>query len=163
MADNPDLQNPHISGFLRRNHIAVLATASPQSAEPHAAVVYYATDSHMNIYFVTKENTTKSRNLTANPQAAIVVYESDSQRTAQISGQVERVNDKDMMERALKLMSKFSSQTAGTEQTPISRLDAGKYILYRISPQAVRLAEYRYGTKDEMFDVAVPDEESLDP
>src|SRR5436305_539933 len=115
-------QNPDIADFLKRNHIAVLATADKQSAAPHAAVVFYATDSHLNIYFLTKAKTAKSRNLETNPLAAMAIFEAGTQRTAQIQGSVNKVEDKTMMERALPLMSKFSMQTAGTDQTPISRL-----------------------------------------
>lgn len=162
MAEDNHLQNPHIAGFLRRNHIAVLATVHQESHEPHAAVLYYATDSHLNIYFLTKSATTKSINLASNPSAAMVVFESDTQRTAQITGQVSKVEDKDMLERALPLMSKFSKATAGTEETPLSKITAGDYVLYRLVPQSIRLAEYKYAPRNEVFDVATPAEESLE-
>lgn len=155
-------QNLHIAEFLRRNHICVLATADKRTAEPHAATVYYATDSQLNIYFLTKAKTIKSHNLDTNPWAAIAVYEADTQRTAQISGMVNRVADEDMMKRALPLMSKFSKQTAGTAQTPISKLEAGEYVLYRLVPQSIRLGEYKYGTPNDLFDIATPAEESLE-
>jgi nitroimidazol reductase NimA-like FMN-containing flavoprotein (pyridoxamine 5'-phosphate oxidase superfamily) len=155
-------QNPHIAEFLKRNHIGVLATADKKTAQPHAATIYYATDSHLNIYILTKAKTAKSYNLNLNPQAAMAIYEADTQRTAQISGLVNRIEDKDMMERALPLISKFSKQTAGTEETPISKLAAGEYILYRLVPQSIRLGEYKYGTPSDMFDIATPAEESLE-
>lgn len=154
--------NPQISEFLHHNHIGVLATADKQSAMPHAAAVYYATDSHLNIYFLTKDKTTKSRNLDKNNWAAMAIYEAHTQRTAQISGSVNRVQEKDMMERAKPLMSRFSKQTAGTEQTPISKLDAGEYVLYRLVPQSIRLGEYKYGVHDDLFEIASPAEESLE-
>lgn len=155
-------QNVDISNFLRRNHIAVLATADRQTGQPYAAAVFYAIDSHLNIYFLTKDKTTKSRNLTLNPLAALAVYEPDTQRTAQIMGQVNKVNDKDMLDKALPLMSKISKHTSGTETTPISRLEAGEYILYRLAPQSIRLGDYKYGVKDEIFETANPAEESLE-
>jgi nitroimidazol reductase NimA-like FMN-containing flavoprotein (pyridoxamine 5'-phosphate oxidase superfamily) len=154
--------NPHITEFLKRNHIAVLATASKVTAHPHAATIFYAIDSHLNIYFLTKEKTTKSHNLSANPWAALVVYEADTQRTAQITGTVDKVEDKEMMERAKPLMAKFSKQTSGTDETPISKLEAGEYVLYKLTPQSIRLGEYRYGTRADLFDIATPAEESLE-
>jgi nitroimidazol reductase NimA-like FMN-containing flavoprotein (pyridoxamine 5'-phosphate oxidase superfamily) len=153
--------NPDITQFLKRNHVGVLATAALQGAQPHAAAVYYATDSSLNIYFLTKDKTTKSRNLESNPQAAVVIYEAETQRTAQIQGLVNKVEDKTMMEKALPLMSRFSKQTAGTEDTPISKLEAGEYVLYRLVPQFIRVGEYKYGTKNDLFEVAAPSEESL--
>src|SRR5207248_2163271 len=98
--------SPDIAQFLKRNHVGVLATASLENAQPHAAAIYYATDSNLNIYFLTKSKTAKSRNLDSNPQGAVVVYEAAEQRTAQIYGPVDKVPDKDMMARALPLMSR---------------------------------------------------------
>lgn len=155
-------QNPHIANFLKQHHIGVLATADKEAAMPHAAVVFYATDSHLNIYFLTKKETSKSRNLQVNPWAAFTVYEEDTQRTAQIQGMVSEVLASDMMERAKPLFAKFSKQTSGSEDTPISKLNSGDYVLYCLAPQSIRLAEYRYGVKNDMFDVATPAEESLD-
>ena len=154
--------NPHIADFLKRNHIGVLATADKKTASPHAAAVYYAIDSQLNIYFLTKDKTAKSRNLDMNPSAAMAIYEADAQRTAQISGIVNRVDSQEVMERAKPLMSLFSSQTAGTAETPISKLAAGEYVLYRLVPQFIRLGEYKYGVHNDLFDIATPAEESLE-
>lgn len=154
-------KNPDVASFLKRNHIAVLATANP-AGEPHAAAVYYDTDLKMNVYFLSKEGTTKNNNLTSNPRAAVAIYEADSQRTAQISGYVERVEDKQMIEKALRIMARFSKGTAGTDETPLSKIKAGEHVLYRLKPQTVRLAEYKYGVQDYLFNVATPAEESLE-
>lgn len=162
MASQPSFRNPHISSFLKRNHIAVLATTFKGSNTPHAAVVYYATDSQMNLFIITKAKTTKSKNLDSNPQAALAIYEAATQATAQIHALVSRVEDPVMMQKALRLMSKYSSETAQTGETPISKLDAGDYILYKLWPQSIRLAEYKYGVRNDIFDIATPTEESLE-
>lgn len=155
-------ENPNINAFLHSNRVAVLATADKQTSTPHAAAVYYATDSHLNIYFLTKSNTLKNKNLEVNPRAAMVIYEQNSQRTAQIHGQIYKVTEPKMMEKAKVLMSRFAEQTAGTKLTPIEKLNAGEYILYRLEPQSIRLGDYKYGTPTTMFDLATPAEESLE-
>jgi general stress protein 26 len=162
MSDASNFKNPNIADFLKRNHIAVLATVSKQTGAPHAAAVYYATDSQMNLFILTKDETTKSKNLDANPHAAIVIYEADTQRTAQINTLASRVEDPRMMEKALRIMAKYSKQTAQTEGTPISKLQAGDYVLYKLWPQTIRLAEYKYGGRNEIFETATPAEESLE-
>jgi uncharacterized protein YhbP (UPF0306 family) len=162
MPNEPSFKNPHVASFLKRNHIAVLATTFKDSNTPHAAVVYYATDSKLNLFIVTKEKTTKSKNLDSNLQAAVVIFEADTQATAQIHALVSRVEDQTMMEKALRIMSKYSTQTAGTAETPISKLESGSYVLYKLWPQSIRLAEYKYGVPDEIFDIATPTEESLE-
>lgn len=162
MAVKSNFKNPNIAAFLKRNHIAVLATANKETAAPHAATIYYATDSQMNIFFVTKEGTTKSKNIVSNPQAAIAIYEATTQTGAQITGSVSRVEDSAMLEKALRIMARYSYQTAQTEETPISKLKAGSYILYKIWPQTIRLGEFKYGPRSQIFDTATPAEESLD-
>lgn len=162
MQPNSNFDNPDIANFLKHHHVAVLGTANKQTAMPHAAAVYYATDSKMNIFFVTKEGTVKSKNLDSNPQAAIAIYERENQRTLQTSGPVSRVDDPVMMEKALRIMAKYSKETADTEVTPISKIQAGDYVLYKLSPQSYRLADYKYGVRNYIFDTATAPGESLD-
>jgi hypothetical protein len=59
-------------------------------------------------------------------------------------------------------MSDFSEQTAKTNPILLSKIDAGEYVLYRLTPDFIRLAEYRYGVYNEIFDVAMPTGESLE-
>lgn len=156
-----NFKNPNIESFLKRNHIAVLATADKSTATPYASTIYFATDSQMNIFFVTKAKTLKSKNLISNPQASIAIYEANTQSTAQISGPVTVIDDKTMLDKALKLMAKYSEQTAQTEETPISKLYAGSYLLYKLWPQTIRLGEFKYGPRSQIFDTATPAEETL--
>jgi len=157
-----NFKNPNIANFLKRNHIAVLATANKETGQPYATTIYYATDSQMNIFFVTKEKTTKNKNLVQNPLAAVAIYEAETQTTTQITGPVSRVEDTLMMEKALRIMAKYSMQTAKTEATPISKLDAGAYVLYKLWPQTIRMGEFKYGPRSQIFDTATPSEELLD-
>ena len=152
--------SPDIAEFLKNSHVMVLATASANGI-PHAASVFYATDTQMNIYFLTKDQTTKSRNIIANPQVAAVVYDAEMLRTTQITGNAKKVEDPQMMQKAQEVMERFAKQIAGAPP-PVTKLDAGEYILYRITPQSIRLADYKYGSGDTMFEVAAPAEESLE-
>ena len=154
--------DPSITDFLKRNKVAVLATANKDDARPHAAAVFYDTDSHSNIFFLTKENTTKSKNLQDNPLAAMVIFEARGLKTAQIIGAVTRIDDEAMVQKAQRIMSRFSAEISGNSETPISKLDAGLYVLYMLTPQSIRLGDYKYGRRNYIFDTATPAEESLD-
>jgi len=161
MTDYTKFQNPNIYAFMKKNHIAVLATAT-KDGKPYAATVYYATDSKLNVFFVTKDRTQKSRILTENPRAAVVVYEADTQTTVQISGNVSVVDNPEMLAKALRMMSGYSKETAGTEETPIEKLNSGNYLLYKISPESIRMGEFKYGPRNQLFDVGLPAEDSLE-
>jgi len=162
MGDEEISDNPDIVSFLKNNHIAVLATANKMTAVPHAAAIYYGTNSKLDVFFLSKESTTKSKNLADNPQATIVIYEATTQKTAQIYGPVEIVDDSNMMERVKSLMSKYSEETAGTSEIPLSKIDGGEYVLYKLTPQSVRLGEYKYGPKGDIFQTAVSPGTPLD-
>lgn len=54
------------------NLTAVVGTASA-SGEPHAAVVYYAVEDDLSLYFLTATGTQKSENLAANPRVSVAV------------------------------------------------------------------------------------------
>ena len=153
--------NPDIQAFFKGHQVAVLATSSKNDSRPHAAAVFYESDTYLNLFFVTKERTVKSSNLDANPFAAMVIYDAPMLRTAQITGQVSRVEDPDMKARALRIMSRHSEKVSGSGDTPASKLDAGEYVLYRLTPSSIRLADYKYGG-EQIFEVAVPSEEQLD-
>jgi len=153
--------NPDIQAFFKEHQVAVLATASKEDSRPHAAAVFYESDSYLNLFFLTKEKTIKSSNLDANPISAMVIYDAPMLRTAQVTGNVSRVEDPEMKAKALRIMSRHSKDVSGSADTPVSKLDAGEYILYRLTPTTIRLADYKYGG-EQIFEVATPAEEQLE-
>lgn len=86
-----------IVDFLNQQGVGVLATAD-SSGKPHAATVYVTSDEPLNLYFVTKRDTQKCRNLQANPRAAIAVYNAATQTTLQAEGTVVEVTDAQQQE-----------------------------------------------------------------
>ena len=162
MGPNASSQNPEIAAFLERNHIAVLATAYKDTSAPHAAVIYYTSTSRLNLFFITKSNTQKSRNIVSNPQVALAIYEADSQTTAQINGSAQKIDDPDRLKTAVELMHKYSQATAQTGTLPADRLKAGDYVLYEVTPQSIRMGRYKYAADDQIFTTALPPAESLE-
>jgi general stress protein 26 len=153
-------ENPVISAFLGKHHVGVLATANA-SGEPHAATIYFTTDEQLNIYFITKTETTKHRNIQANPQVALAVHEEQSQATLQISGIATKIEDSGQFQEIFGKILSVTVETSTSAIPPFSQLQAGGYIAYCIQPKTLRLAEYikaQHGAIEELFDVsAVPD------
>jgi general stress protein 26 len=154
-------QNPKITSFLQRNHTAVLATANKETGQPHGAVVYYTVSSSFHLFFVTKRDTAKSRNIEANPQVAMVIYEADTQSTVQLYGTASSIDDPQKLQSALAMMAGHAKATAQTDALPVDKLNAGDYLLYQVVPRNIRLAEYKYGAGDNIFEVVVPNEPTL--
>lgn len=81
-----------ITELLNKHHIGILCTAS-KDGMPHAATIYFFADEDFNIFFITKEKTTKQSNLVQNPKAALAIFEAATQTTLQLTGTVSRIED----------------------------------------------------------------------
>lgn len=155
-------EKPKIKDFLSKNQIAVLGTVGDDQ-KPHTATIYIQADEDLNIFFITKEKTTKYRNLKSNPNVALTVYEPVSQTTVQASGIAEEITD---IAKTNEIFRRVLSVTRGTSESsvpPVSKLEGGEYKCFQIKPTIVRLAEYtkpEHGEFDGIFDtVVVPDQE----
>lgn len=141
--------------FLNHHHIGTLATADPTGL-PDAAVIFFTVTEELKFAFITKENTTKSRNIQINPRAALAVYEASTQTTVQAVGTVSKIEDQAFLHDVFTRVMVTSSETSESTSLPIARLDAGDYIGYVLKPDALRLAVYTKPDKDqddEIFDV----------
>lgn len=131
----------HILDFLKQNTTAVLATAS-KDGEPHAATIYYMIDDDLNFYFITKRDTTKSQNLKSGGRAALAIYEEGTQTTVQAVGKVEEEMDVTKTQKVFSNILKISMATSESGTPPISKLQAGPYVAYRLTPDSVRMASF---------------------
>jgi len=131
----------HILDFLKQNSTAVLATAN-KYGEPHAATIYYTVDEDLNIYFITKRDTTKSQNLKNSGRGALAVHEATTQTTVQAVGKVEEETDVNKSQKVFSDILKISMETSESGTPPISKLQAGPYIAYRLTPDSARMASF---------------------
>lgn len=150
-------ENPKIRDFLNRNHLGILAT-STLNGEPHAATIYFLTDEDFNFYFLSKEETTKSRNLEQNPHAALAVYEAEMQTTLQITGLATKIDDPTRVQEIFTGVLEIAKDTSMSSIPPISQVNAGGYVAYHLRPKVLRLAEYvkaQHNTVDKLFEIEV--------
>lgn len=146
----------HIITFLHDHGIGVLATADKTGA-PYASTIYLTHDNDLNIYFLTKTNTQKARNLQHNPQAAIAVYEAEAQKTLQITGQVQELTDGKLEDEVFRRILHIVIDTSNEGIPPIARLKAGSYVIYKLVPVSMRLASFSPpapGRLHEIFEIA---------
>lgn len=127
--------------FLDKNNIGVLATASLE-AVPYAATIYVTYDQDLNLYFVTKRDTRKSRNLQKNNQAAIAIYDAKEQATLQAEGAAMEVTSAEKMQWVFNDIWRIATQTSPTSAPPQTQLHAGDYIVYQLMTPSLRLASF---------------------
>ncbi|HTH71951.1 MAG TPA: pyridoxamine 5'-phosphate oxidase family protein [Candidatus Pristimantibacillus sp.] len=80
--------------FLRCQKLAVIATASPVRPAPESALIAYAEDDELCLYFQTGVHTRKAANLKRNPAVSLVIGLSlETLITLQYEGRAEQIVD----------------------------------------------------------------------
>lgn len=129
--------------FLGDHKVGVLATADA-TGKPHAATVYVTHDQQLNMYFVTKRETQKCRNLTANPRAAIAIYDAATQTTVQVEGNVTEITDQAQSDRVFAEVQRTVMHTSTSGVPPTSKMAAGSYVTYKLESPNARMATFTH-------------------
>lgn len=130
-----------ISDFMKTHYSGVLATADSASM-PHAAATYYQFNDTFSLYFATKTETQKYKNIIDNDNVAFVIYDEKSQTSVQIFGHAKTVVDEKVHQSIVNNMVHISSEISGREFPPIEKLYAGEYVTLELLPTVIRMAVY---------------------
>ncbi len=138
---------------LSARHVATLGTIE-HDGTPHLSVVYYDVSNQFEITFATKKKTLKHKNIQKNNNIKLLVFDEHTQLTVQVSGKTEVIkNDKQKLSVLDKMFELSSSDDF--QEPPISKLYAGDYIAYRVTPKRITMALFmrpQTGSYD-MFEV----------
>ncbi len=146
--------------FLNSQIICVVATVTP-AGHPQAATVFYwiddIKDDSFAIYFVTKQQTRKFKNLTNNPRLSIVVGTQFEPNTVQMDGEAVLVDTNTSLRKLQnfpQMMANHAIQSmiyggAFYPKSPFKGLEGEAYALFRMIPQQLSMMGYNE-TKDEV-------------
>lgn len=126
--------------FLKQNKIGVLATANAEGA-PHGTLVYYVIDNDFNLYFVTKLDTTKAKNIAQNPRVAFVVGTKDEPVTAQLQGKAAHFQGPTEVKLIDQILA--IAHTGNYHWPPILQIQAGKPAVFVIEVHRVQFYDER--------------------
>ncbi|MEO7363982.1 MAG: pyridoxamine 5'-phosphate oxidase family protein, partial [Candidatus Saccharimonadales bacterium] len=130
-----------IYDFLFESSIGVLSSTDP-NGDPHGAVIYFTITKDFEVAILTKSGTRKYDNLMRNSHVMLTVFDSKTQSTAQLTGIAHEVkNGFDMNAIAARIQG-TSLKTSETGLAPLSKLEAGSFVAFRIEPVQVRMAVY---------------------
>jgi hypothetical protein len=100
--------------------------------------------------------------LLENPRAALAVFDAASQTTVQASGGVTKITEVEEVQRIFSRILTITRTTSGNHLPPLAKMDAGKYIGFRIKPHTLKMAEFvkaEYPPTDQLFEnVSLPDD-----
>lgn len=131
-----------IANYIDHNPIAVLGTINPDGT-PHGATIYLCSDDEAQpiVYFITKNETQKYKNLLDRPAACITIVNTAENSTLQASGRAFNVHDARVIDMVSKKIARAHRPSEGW-LPPIAKLRAGAYVMIGIELQKARLAEY---------------------
>jgi len=131
-----------ITEYIRKHPIATIGTTGSKG-EPHGAAVYICPDEHRHVvYFLTKNETEKYKNLTAHEIVSITVVDPAGNSTLQATGKASTVHDAHALDMITKRMVDANPR-ASEWIPPISKLDAGQYVVVSVAITSARLAEFQ--------------------
>lgn len=121
----------------------VLGTVT-ESGVPYGAVVYIHQESPTLLYFVTKTDTQKFKNIQHNPHVSLTGVQPSDNTTLQVSGKASVESDPTTIEHVMGEMTKVYVRGADVVP-PIARLRAGAYQVIRVHVSHIRLADFKNG------------------
>jgi len=128
--------------YVDKNPIATLSTVNTEGI-PHGAVIYLCADeSDRIVYFLTKQDTRKYKNLIEHDQVSLTIVNPTENSTLQAEGRAKEVRDALTIDTAMKKFNKIHS-SAHDWLPPISKLRAGAYVLIAVTLTNARLAQFK--------------------
>jgi general stress protein 26 len=138
----PQKEAESITSYVDRNPIATLGTINADGT-PHGAVVYVCADAHKKrtIYFLTKTETTKFRNLSADNRVSITIVDPVENSTLQADGTAFEVEDSVLIDIIMDKLIKrkiFSKDRS----LPLTKIRGGAYIMIGVNLEDARLGVF---------------------
>ncbi len=143
-----------ILSFLEDTPVGVLASVDP-NGDPHGVVIYFVIDGDFNVYFLTRAETRKYDNLKRHNHAMLTVFDPQSQTTAQITGRAEEITDNYQINQIANKMVEANFKASESDVPPITKLNAGEAVAFKIVPVQIRMAVYarpESGDYKELFE-----------
>jgi uncharacterized pyridoxamine 5'-phosphate oxidase family protein len=155
MPNSPDSKKRMLE-IVRNVRSATVATVSADGT-PSIAPIFFILDDDFSLYFVTKTDTQKFKNISACPDVAFCITEDKEMRTLQGRGTAHTLLDNAEVGSALARLI-GAGERFGPWLPPIAKIEAGQYAMVKITPSWLRFADFSAehdGTK-EYFEEIVP-------
>ena len=126
--------------FIKVHPLGVLGTVSV-TGEPFGAAVYFGTDDELNLYFITKSETQKNKNIVENTLVSMTFADEASEQTVEAGGEVSVIMNNEQRHEAIAALSQVK-HASNDWLPPLPKIDAGYYIVYKVTPSYARLISY---------------------
>lgn len=133
------MQDPNAAmakAFMEGRKVCVIATTASGSDKPHAALISFAEDESLCLYFQTNQQTRKAANLHTNATIALVIGADNEPITLQYEGVVEQLKDPSEIAAC---KQRFAHKDLPTPAAVLEKADTN---FYKITPTWMRLSDY---------------------
>lgn len=130
--------------FIRKNRAAALGT-SDQDGTPHVVIVYCLIESDLSLYFVTRVESRKFKNIAARPIVSMAFYNESSLDTIQLMGKAERIDDLKQEQAILFELIKLRHKEPQWTVPPIEMFERGatnELAIIKVSPSEMTYATF---------------------
>ncbi len=145
--ENPPMSREEVYAWLTEANSGMLATVSADG-EPHISTIFFVVDEDFNMYFSTKTGTRKYGDMQENNRVALAVTDERLLVTVQLRGTVttlkEGENEKGSF---VRLMA--ADNRGARWMPPISKIDAGEYVMMKITPTWLRYGDFSKGVNEK--------------
>lgn len=130
-----------IVSYINDNPIATLGTVGKDGMPRGAAVYVYADQEKQVVYFLTKNETQKYIDILANDSVSLTIVNPKENSTVQATGKAFTVHDSQALDAVTKQMVRANPHVSEWIP-PVSKLEAGQYVVVGIKLTHARLAEF---------------------
>lgn len=128
--------------------LGVISTVNEQG-RPQSASVYHVCDDNLNIFFVTRSESRKYKNLQKNNNASFVITSEHPPKTIQLEGTVAEVSDpNEQLTYFDKLVAKA---TESSFMPPVSQMVAGEMVFMKLSTSWARIGAFEVMKEGDKF------------
>jgi general stress protein 26 len=133
---NQDFKNKILS-FLRTQQLAVISTSNLTSLTPESALIAFAEDDELQLYFQTGKHTRKATNLRINQSVSLVIgLNLADHMTVQYEGVVQQIRDRAGMRQC---KERFISKDSPTTEEYFNHPTA---IFFKVTPTWIGCSDY---------------------
>lgn len=130
-----------IVSYVKDNPVMVLGTVNA-SGHPHGAAIYVCATAADQLYFITKTDTQKFKNIEHNPNVSVTIVNPDDNTTLQAQGKASVVESPVLLEEVMAKMTRIYARSPDW-LPPIAKLHAGPYQVVGIKLSNSRLAHFK--------------------
>lgn len=130
-----------ILAFLRKHDSAVVSTVSLKG-DLESATVFFTVADDLKVYFMSKKETRKAKNILENNKISLVVTDKEGFTTVQMNGTAQKVHDPKVATEMINQLVETMAEIKGRWLSPLLKLTAGFASLFEITPTWVKYSDF---------------------